>query len=322
MFDDFKDSQFVAYTLLKNAVDNNKLSHAYLIDGNDNEDAFDFVMAFVKMVVCNNSYSNNSYCDKCTICKRIDDGNYTEVKIVENDSLVIKKEQLLDLQKNFSLTGVEGEKRVYVIKDCDKMNKQASNSLLKFLEEPDDNIIAILFTNNINNVLSTIISRCQLIKLVKTSKQLSDDSLINFAYSFCSNKKDVLEFINDESKKKIIEDVINFINYYENNGLDTMIYLKKMWYNNFQVREDNILAMFLVVNFYYDVLKYKYNIDDYFFKDYLDTIVMVSGNNNIDEILHKIDVSSVKYSDLKCNLNINLLMDDFIIRLGECNEYS
>ena len=303
MFDDFKDSQFVAYTLLKGAIDNNKLSHAYLIDGNNN-------------------YSNNSNCGNCNICKRIDNGNYTEVKIVENDSLIIKKEQLLDLQRNFSLSGVESGYRVYIIKDCDKMNKQASNSLLKFLEEPVNNVIAILFTNSINKVLSTIISRCQLIKLVKNKKMLSDDSLVNFAYSFCNNKKDVLEFVNDDSKKQIIEDVINFIVYYENNGLDTMIYLKKMWYNNFQIRDDNILAVFLMVNFYYDVLKYKYGINNYFFKDYLDKVEMVSVNNTKGEILHKIDVLSVKYSDLKCNLNINLLIDDLIIRLGECDECS
>lgn len=320
MFDNFKSSQFIAYSLLKNAVDGGKLSHAYLIDGNNNDDAFDFVMAFVKFIVCGNSYTNNSLCGSCNICSRIDDGNYPEVKIVENDSLVIKKEQLLDLQRDFSLTAVEGKYRIYVIKDCDKMNKQSSNSLLKFLEEPDDNIIAILFTNNINNVLSTIISRCQLIKLVKSNNVLSSNSLLNFASSFCDNKRDVDKFIEDESKKKIIEDVMNFILFYEKNGLDTIIYLKKMWYNNFQMREDSIFAMFLIVNFYYDVLKYKYGFDDYFFKDYMDNIESVSVINSMNSILYKIELSSKKYDDLRCNLNVNLLIDDLVIRLGECDE--
>ena len=319
MFDNFKDSQFVAYSLLCNAIDNNKLSHAYLIDGNNNQYAFDFVMAFVKKIICDDVELSES--DKNNICLRIDEGNYTEVKIIETDSLIIKKEQLLDLQKDFSLSGVEGNRRIYIIKDCDKMNKQASNSILKFLEEPNDNIIAILFTNNINNILSTIISRCQKITLVKENNNLSNSSLINFANSFSINKNNFNSFINDESKKDLINNVIVFIKYFENNGLDTMISLKKLWYNSFSTRDDSMFAIYLIVNFYYDLLRYKYNLDGYFFEDYIDLIKIYSQNNTIDELLYKIDLTTSKYNDLKYNLNVNLLVDDMVIRMGECNEY-
>ena len=143
MFDDFKDSQHIAYSLLINSINNDKVSHAYLIDGNNNEDAFDFVMSFVKMLLCINHYSNYDNCDGCNQCKRIDDHNFSEVKIIESDSLIIKKEQLLELQSEFSRIGIENNKRVYIIRDCDKMNKHAANSLLKFLEEPEKGIIAI-----------------------------------------------------------------------------------------------------------------------------------------------------------------------------------
>ena len=321
MFDDFIESQNVSYNLLKNAIYNNKLSHAYLIDGNNYEYAFDFVMAFVKLVICDNHYSNFDKCGDCSICKRIDDGNYTEVKIIESDSLVIKKEQLIDLQNSFSLSSIEGGMRVYVIKDCDKMNKQASNSLLKFLEEPVDNIVAILFTNNVSSLLPTIISRCQVIKLSNINAY-SDKAINNLASLFYSKKEDIESFINDESNNKIIDNVILFIKYYEENGLDTLIYIKKMWYNNFLSREDSMMALALILNFYNDVLRFKLGLNTYFFGDYLDLIHSVSDDNSLNKILNKIEICYNKYGDLKYNLNVNLLIDDLLIRMGECDEYS
>ena len=317
MFDNFKDSQFVAFSLLTNSIKNNKISHAYLIDGNSNEHAFDFVMSLVKVILCKYHYTNFDKCGSCNLCNRIDSGNYPEVKIISSDSLVIKKEQLLELQSDFSKISVEGDYRIYIIKDCDKMNKQASNSLLKFLEEPEEGIIAILLTNNINKVLKTIVSRCQLITLAKDRHFNSDSTLKNFAYSFCSSQEEIDNFLEDQSKKDMIEAIIKFILYYEENGLDIMIYLKKMWYNNFLTRDDNIMAVFLMVLFYFDVFKYKYSLNDYFFCDYLYELKNVSNANSLDDILKKIDKCVEIKENLEYNLNTNLTIDNLVIGLGE-----
>lgn len=317
MFEEFKESQQIAYSLLANSIKNNKLSHAYLIDGNNNEYAFDFVMAFVKMIVCPHHSVNFDKCNGCSVCKRIDDGNYTEVRIIESDSLVIKKEQLLELQSEFSRTSIEGNKRVYIIKDCEKMNKQASNSLLKFLEEPLDGIVAILFTNHINSILSTIISRCQLIRLVKDRFVNQSNSLVNLAYLCCDNKKDIDNFLNDETKKDMINNIISVISYYEDNGLDIMIYLKKMWYSKFQDRDDVMMAILLMINFYYDVLKFKYEIGDYFFNDYLEYVERIAIINSLDRVIEKINICIEEREFLKYNLNVNLLVDKLFIRLAE-----
>ena len=321
MLDNFKKDQFIPYTIITNAIKNNKLSHAYLIDGNNYEYAFDFVMSFVKTIVCENNFTYDSdKCSLCNICMRIDDGNYPEVKIIESDNMVIKKEQLLDLQSSFSRSSLEGNKRIYIIKDCEKMNKQASNSLLKFLEEPVDNVVAILFSNNISSILSTIISRCQFIKLNNIKHVNANNTIENFAFSVCNNKSDIDNFLNDDSKYKIISDVVSFVDYFEKNDLDVFIFLKKMWFNNFLSRDDNLLAILLITYFYYDVLKYKYNINDFYFVEYDYLIKEVANNNSILTILNKIELCYNKYDDLKYNLNLNLFIDDFLIRLGESYE--
>lgn len=314
MFDDFKDSQDIAYSILKNAIMNGKLSHAYLIDANGCSDATRFVMSFVKAIICENNYTNFDCCKGCNKCARIDSNNFLEVKIIEPDGLTIKKEQLLELQDEFSLSSIESSRRVYIIKDCDKMTTQASNSLLKFLEEPNGDIIALLLTDNFNKMLSTIVSRCQVIKLKKNNFCLMDNALSNFALLYGNN--DIDAFLEDERNNDILKAVMDFVSYYESNGIDVMIYLKKMWHNYFKDRSDNIMALNLLINIYYDILKYKCNMNNLFYKDYINYIVELADNNSMEEVIHKIDVCIDTKEMLKCNLNINLLIDNMVIELG------
>lgn len=319
IFDDFKECQNVSYSLLRNAILNDKLSHAYLFDTNNYDKAMDFVLAFVKVIVCENHYSNDSFCDsiKCSLCKRIDDGNYSEIRIIESNSSVIKKEQLLELQSDFSMSSIEGKYRIYIIKDCDKMNKQASNSLLKFLEEPVEGVIAILMTNNINRLLSTIISRCQLIRLDNSLVFSKDSTLDNLAFVCCNGNKDIIEFRENVKNFDILNCVIGFIDYFEDNGLDILLYMKKMWYNMVQTREENILAFKMIIYFYYDVLKCKINGSNFLFCEHMKYVDKVADLNSIENIVNKIDVFQYGYDMLIGNLNVNLLLDDILIRLGE-----
>ena len=83
----------------------------------DDNRFYDIVISFVKMLLCPYNYSNCSYkeCKDCNLCGRIANGNYTEIKIIESDNLVIKKEQLLELQSDFSRVRLEGKYLIYVI---------------------------------------------------------------------------------------------------------------------------------------------------------------------------------------------------------------
>lgn len=321
MLDDYKNSQSVAYSVLNNAILNNKLSHAYLVDANNYEDSFSFVLAFVKAVICKNNHTSFVNCDVCSTCHRIDNNNYPEVKIVETDSLVIKKEQLLELQSEFSRSSIEGDYRIYIIKDCDKMNKQASNSLLKFLEEPVPGIIAILMTNHIGKLLDTIISRCQLIRLNRVISLKNNNTLENLALISCDSTDKINLFKNEEKNQMIVEKVVSFLDYFEEYGLDILLYMKNMWYNSVSTREDAVLAFTLMIYFYYDLLNCKINKSQYFFCDKLSLIEKCANINSLESILHKIEVVLYGYEMVKCNLNLNLLMDDVVIRLGDANEY-
>ena len=312
MFDEFKESQFLAYSLITNSIKNNKISHAYLIDGNNYEKLDLFVMGLVKLLVCPYNYSNNEKCRNCNICNRIDNGNYTELSVIRPINNIIKKEQLKELQENFSLSSVEGNKKIYVIWNAECMNAYSANSILKFLEEPTDNIIAILVTSNYSAMLPTIVSRCQYLKLANVDFFSRDTKLnVDKVLSACNLCED------DISSSEMVDVCINFVNFFESNGMDTLLNLKKIWYNNVTERKYYNFCFQIIIYFYYDVLKYKFFGTVNFFNDYIDNISSISDCLDVSDIVFRIQIFLKYYDLLKYNLNLNLLMDRVVIELGE-----
>lgn len=307
MLEGYKDGQPVVYNMLMNAINNGKLSHAYIFDSNGNSDVFDIVLSFVKMILCKDIDDEN---EKNIICKRVDDGNYLDVKIIEPDGMWIKKDQLLDLQSEFNKRSFEGTKKIYIIKQAERMNPQTSNSILKFLEEPVDDIIAILIVDNVNLLLSTIISRCQLIKLNK--KNFDENSLVNFDNLI---KNSELDSMSSEARVKFIDDVLKFIMFIENNGLDTIVYAKSLWHNNFKDRSMSVYALELMIMFYYDVMKCLSGTKGLFFEDKIDSVQAIAKKNDFISISKKIEYIDEAKNNIKKNLNVNLLIDKLIIEM-------
>ena len=294
MLNDYKDKQSLAYNLFVNDINNNCVTHAYLIDENNYLDAYNMVLSFVKAILCDNKYLDNNNCLGCTLCKRIDDGNYPEIKIIEPDGMYIKKQQIIDLQQVFSRSSVEGSKRIYIIKDCEKMRPEAANSMLKFLEEPESGIIAILMTNNINNVLSTIISRCKVVKL-----------------------NNLLEDV-DNANEELDDLAIRFVSNLENRGIDLIIDVKDIWFSliGAKDRDKMVLVFDKMIDIYYDMMKIKNGNNNIKCIKWIDEINSISFRNSLEDILNKINIL-VEYKDsIKFNVNSNLLMDSIVISIG------
>ena len=285
MLDDYKVQDNV-YNLFVNEIKNNHISHAYLIDENDNSESFNIVLSFIKEIICMNLNEN----ERDNICKRIDDGNYPEIKIIEPDGILIKKQQILDLQKAFSLSSVDGNKRIYIIRDCEKMRPETANSMLKFLEEPDGDIIAFLMTNNINNILSTIISRCQIIRLGNNVVMNEKSDLDDIALSFI----DVVETF---GKRSIV-------------NVNDIIFSKIPSKN----REQLICFFDKVIDLYYDIMKIIVSNQNEMI--YYNKLVKYVVFNDGVKILNKIN-TIVDYKEaIRYNVNCNLLIDSLILSIG------
>lgn len=294
MLSDYKDKQILAYNLFISDIENNCVTHAYLIDENNYSDSFKMILSFVKAILCEHQYYDNNECNKCSLCKRIDNGNYSELKIISADGMYIKKNQIVELQQEFSRSAIEGKKRIYIIRDCEKMRPEAANSMLKFLEEPEDGIIAILMTNNINNVLSTIISRCKVIKL----NRLEDDVIVK-----------------DETLENL---AINFISNLENRGIDTIIDVKDIWFSIVGPKDrDKMVEVFdIMIDIYYDIMKVISGNKNIKYSSRIDKISEFANLNKINEVLEKINILVDAKDCIKFNVNSNLLIDSVIISIG------
>ncbi len=294
MLDDYKDVQAVAYNVMMNEIKNNQVSHAYLIDENNNREAFDIVKAFVKEILTNNLDDGS----KEILCRKIDDDNYPEIKIVTPDGLLIKKQQILDLQLDFSRRAIEGSKRIYIIRDADKMRSETANSMLKFLEEPDNDVVAILMTNNFNNLLTTIISRCQVIRLTNDSGKS----------------------VNDE----IDELVVNFVKKLENMGIKAIIDEQELLFNEIPVKERSKFITFFdkMIDMYYDIMKISAGIEQIKYLNYGNIFRKIADKNTEIMLLNKINYLILVKDKIKNNVNMNLLIDSVIVKFGGRNESS
>ena len=307
MLDDYKLNQPVVYKTLINAVKKNKFSHAYLFETHGYAKSLDLVLSFVKYILCPNNYSSNTSCNECSMCKNIDNNNHIELKIIKPDGLWIKKEQLTDLQQEFSKKAITGNKKIYIITEADKLNPAASNSILKFLEEPEENIIAILMVENKYQLLDTIISRCQIISLL--NKPFDN---LNTTYEKVKN------IINNENlDEEKLDKIINFVNYYEKHKLDTILNTHKLWHQYFTDKEIITDALEIMSLYYMDAINMKCGYHLNIFDKYESNLREIMDKNNINKLLHKINIVLELKDLIKYNINTSLLMDKLILELEE-----
>ncbi|HDE9464578.1 TPA: DNA polymerase III subunit delta' [Staphylococcus aureus] len=137
---------------LTNAYHSNKLSHAYLFEGDDAQTMKQVAINFAKLILC----QTDSQCET-----KVSTYNHPDFMHISTTENAIKKEQVEQLVRHMNQLPIESTNKVYIIEDFEKLTVQGENSILKFLEEPPDNTIAILLSTKPEQILDTIHSRCQ-----------------------------------------------------------------------------------------------------------------------------------------------------------------
>lgn len=202
-----KESQKMIYNILKQAKQNNRLSHAYLFYGDKGTGKKEMAIALACMHYC-----PNGGCLECEVCQNIIDGNHMNVDYIgmQEDKTKISKEQIMDLQEEFSKTSLVEGTRIYIVDGIDTASSQAQNSLLKFIEDPTNltPTVGIFIATELSNVVSTIQSRCVLEhfeaipkdKMIELLEEDSIQSLDARLVSCLTNDVDeAKEIINDDS---------------------------------------------------------------------------------------------------------------------------
>ena len=287
MLDDYKETNF--YNYVKNLK---QYYHAYIFEVDDIDTSYPLILSFIKTMICKYHYTNKSSCQNCNVCHLIEKNYYEDFIVIEPDGQNIKKEQILNLQKKFSLKSSNNTNQVYIIREADKMNPSSSNALLKFIEEPEPGIYGMLITTDRSKILPTILSRCNLISLKLDKK-------------------------NSYTKEDIIP-ILNFLTLFIEKKENTIAFLKSHFFANYPAKED-VLKVFLLMEFILDTkLNINYHLTSSLPQEIYD-IINTSLNNlsNSDLIFYLDKIIIFKNLLLNVlNINLNLFMDRFVIEMA------
>lgn len=158
-------------------IERGTLAHAYLLVGNVNMGTVALATEVALRLFCPHQDDQGHPDRTCPECQRVLSGNHPDVVVARPEGRQIKVDQVRYLKAEFSKTGVEGEKKVFIIEGAETLTGSAANSLLKFIEEPGPGVYIFLLTPNKNAVLQTVQSRCQVIELRPLPSEMVKEQL-------------------------------------------------------------------------------------------------------------------------------------------------
>lgn len=322
-----KNKQPIIYQTFTNSLENKTLSHAYLLVGNPGTPLLETAKFLAKSILCD--APSPLACSNCITCLRIESENYPDFIVLDGAKGTIKKDDILNVESRYEKTAFETKGiMIYIINLVENMTIEAVNSMLKFIEEPEAEVYAFLTTNNINNVLPTIVSRCQTLNLksvdrkeiVKETMDLivdkSDAELLSYFYN---DPELIYDLLNDEEEKANYEiskkAVIGLLEALSiGNMKDAIYYEQKEIVSIIKTKEEMRFFIDLLTEFFEDLLNKKCG-RDIILKSY-DTI-LTSLVNKLPHIESSLAELLKQRNMVNLNINIALQLDHLVLYISK-----
>lgn len=274
---------------LFNYYKSNKIAHAYLITTNDVDKCVNELFCVLKKIY---EYELKDKEEQIYLLDNlIDKRNFPNIILIEPDGTKIKKEQISGLKYSFAMTSQFASLKTYIIKNAEKMNKESNNSILKFLEDPYEDTIGFFITNEKNNILDTIISRCE-----------------NIVVNYNLNSNSIL----DETDNNFADIAYNYLKKVEDGN--NILINQEIVLSNISDRKDIEKFIKIIFRIYNNALKSKFDS-----KKEIDKKYSFIFEQSINELKKKNYLLEDLLKQLNYNINIELLLDRFVIEIGEIN---
>lgn len=311
-----KNKQPILYKTFLNAINNNQLSHAYLIIGETGTPLKDTAIYLAKSLLCDNK--DPLACENCITCIRVDEGTYADIIIYDGDAQTIGKKEVDLITSTFSRTAQESKGIViYVIHLVENMTPQATNALLKFLEEPGKNTYAFLTTQNEARILPTIVSRSQRLTLrlspredvINECSQLElgkdDIELLSYFYNEPNSIKE--RALSEEYQT--LKDSLNLFLHNMKNKDDLLYALEDKILSTIESKEDARLFIDMLSSVFEDIIRKKNG----------EKIFLTSYDNIISDLsitLPHIEATLLELMNLRSRISLNVSIPLIFIHLA------
>ena len=158
--------EWASQILQKHIIQDN-VRHAYLLSGAPGIGRRSLALRFAQSLNCTQPPALGEPCGECRLCKQIAKMQQADLTITQSldDARTIKVEQIRELQSSLSLAPYEAKYRIALMLNFQEATPNAQNALLKTLEEAPPKVILILTADSVENLLPTIVSRCEILRL-------------------------------------------------------------------------------------------------------------------------------------------------------------
>ena len=250
-------------TLFSKIIKNEQLQHAYIFEGVAGSGKLEMAKWLAQSIHCQHRLPDGSPCLSCNSCIRIEHQEHPDVTLVEPEGLSIKVDQVRAIKDEFAKSGMESRRKILIIEDMDKMTTSAANSLLKFIEEPEGEITILLLTTEVQQLLPTIVSRCQLIhfpvrSIQKRIEEITEKGIPRETATLLANltqdAKEAQEIYEEENFASLVETIWKWFNFLIKGDDQAFIYIQTNLMGFVDNREVAIRLLDLLILLYQDLV--------------------------------------------------------------------
>lgn len=283
----------------QNAIRLQKISHAYILDGEDGAGKNMLARAFATALQC--EQGGLTACGTCKSCLQAVSANHPDIIFVTHQKAKIGVDDIrLQLNRDIQIKPYSSKYKIYIIDEAEKMTEQAQNALLKTIEEPPEYGVVLLLTNNSKIFLQTILSRCVCLTLKPVEQEKIKEFLLlqsipeyhaelSAAFS-CGNIGKALRFATSDSFFEMKQDVVHLMKHIKDLTIRDLIDAMK----HFSEKKSDIYD-------YLDLMKL-------WFRD----VLMFKATKNANMMLFSDEISAIrKQADVRTFENLNNLQTAF-----------
>ena len=305
---------------------NGRIGHAYMFDGERGTGKEETAMFFAQVLLCVNPESSVP-CGLCNSCRRIMTGNHPNVTVLRPDGQTIKKEQMDELISEMAKKGYEQGRKIYIVSRADRMNASSANTLLKYLEEPDGDVTAILLTDSYQSILPTIRSRCQRISFLPPSREMMISELVDkgitasMAATVTTVTADIdeaFQLAQDDEFAQMRKTVLKLIEASDRNIHEALLFIQSEWSRVIKEKDETDRGLDLLLYAYRDIVAFKAGLQSLPAypdqKEFFDGLAMKMTYNRLSAVMEAI-LQAKRH--LHSNMNRTLLMEQLMLNMQE-----